>query len=802
MIRNYLRVALRSLRRQRGYAAINVLGLAVGVAGALLVGLFVRGELQFDRFHEDADRTYRAHVREVYGPDQVFHNTVTPIPLGPTMAATFPEVERMTRFQPRDGALRRGQDAFAETVALADSSFFDVFSFPAVAGDLATALDRLDALVLTDSAATRLFGAEPPLGQPVVVRLADQDRDMTVTAVVEVPTSSGIRFDALVPFALAETGLVSPGQMENWQSVSGETYVVLREGASAEALEAKLPQMVETALGPDFEGEYTVGLQPLLDIHLNPDMPAGVAAVRDPRTLWILAAIAGLVLLIACINFTTLALGRSLDRAREVGVRKALGAHRRQLMGQFWGEAALLTLLALGVGLGLAVAGRPLFSELAEQPLAFGLDLGTLALVGAVAAVVAFGAGAYPALVLSRFQPSEALRGRLRLGTGGGVQRALVAVQFALSIGLVASTFVMVGQLRYLQTTSLGFEPDRLVMLENAIAGMDSLAALAPVRAALEAEPAVAAVTGAAMPVGAWAWGAYNDETGAQREFRFNAVAPDFLEAMEIPLVAGGGFAAEPATAARQAVVNRAYVRAFGLGDDAVGRPLQAPLDDYTVAGVTDDFHFQSLREGVEPAVLVTDVDALTSAIDNIGIFASPSMDVVVRLGPGPLPEAMAAVERAFASVAPDRPFEYRFVVDVLDAQYREEARLGRIVTLASWLAVFVAALGLFGLAALTAAQRTKEIGVRKVLGASSASVVVLLSKDLARLVVVGFVVAAPVAWWLMRGWLDDFAYRIALSPWLFVAAGALALLVALLTTAVHAVRAAAADPVQALRTE
>ncbi|HLA64576.1 MAG TPA: FtsX-like permease family protein, partial [Rhodothermales bacterium] len=461
------------------------------------------------------------------------------------------------------------------------------------------------------------------------------------------------------------------------------------------------------------------------------------------------------------------------------------------------------TLVAVVAGLGLAFLGRPLFSTLAEQVIPFRLDGSTLLLLAGIGLVVALVAGAYPALVLSRFQPTETLRGRLRLGSGGGVQRGLVAVQFALSIGLVASTLVMASQLRYLQNEQLGYEPGRIVVMENVVAGSDSLEALAPFREALEAEPAVAAVTGAALPMGSWGQAGYEDrEGGPMHEFRFNAVAPDYLATMEIPLVEGPGFADAPSTAARQVVVNRAFVAAFGLGEDPVGRPLPEPLDRYVVAGVTDDFHYQSLRDEIEPAALFTEMDSMLYAVNSIGFSTSPTMDVVVRLGAGPLPAAMAAVERAFARAAPERPFEYEFLDEALGQQYREEARLGRIVGMAALLAVFVAALGLFGLAALTAAQRTKEVGVRKVLGASVASLVALLSKDLARLVIVGFVVAAPVAWWLMNRWLTGYAYHVDLGPWLFIAAGALALAVALVATSVHALRAATADPVRALRSE
>ena len=799
MLKNHLLVALRSLRKQKGVAAINVLGLAVGIAGALLVGLFVRHELAFDRFHERADRVVRAWaVEEARG--EVFENAVTPYVLAPTLAASFPEVEAVTRFQPSTGALRRGTDAFTAGVASVDEGFLDVFSFPLLRGDRATALARPDGVVLTDSVATQLFGAADPLGQPLTLRWRDRDLDVVVTGVAAVPDASSLRFDVLLPFSAAR-GVIPDEALANWFVISVETYALLREGTSAADLEAKLPAMV-AAHRESEEGSYTVHLQPLLDVHLDPSVPRGIARVRDPQTLWILGAVAALVLLIACINFTTLALGRSLERAREVGVRKALGAHRAQLMGQFWGEALFQSTLALAAGLGLAWLGRPVFEAMAGQPLAFRPDAGTALLALAVVAVTALGAGAYPSLVLSRFQPTDTLRGRLRLGGGGRVQRALVTLQFALSIGLVASTLVMAAQLRYLQTKSLGYEPDRVLRLPNVgdpEAGLDGLAAL---RAALEAEPAVEGVTAAAFPLTGAGQMAYEDEHGTSREFAYDAVAPDFLEAMQIRLADGAGFAAEPATAARQAVVNRAFVEAFGI-ESPVGAPMPGPFGaHYTIAGVTEDFHHASLHEAVAPLALFTAPDSAITSADGLGIFSSPALDVFVRLGPGPLPEAMAAVERAFTAAVPGLPFDYEFLDEALDGQYRDEAKLSAVVRLASLLAVLIAALGVFGLAALTAAQRTKEIGVRKVLGASTGSLVALLSKDLARLVVVGFVGAAPVAWWLMRGWLEAYAYRIALGPGLFAAAGALALAVALAATSVHALRAATADPVRALRSE
>jgi putative ABC transport system permease protein len=800
MLKHYLLIALRSLRRQKGFAAINVLGLAVGIAGALLVGLFVRGELTFDRFHDDVHRVFRVWTVEAPPSGEVHTNIATAWPLGPLMASSMPEVEAVTRVQFASGALRRGTHAFPEDVAVVDASFLDVFTFPVVAGDRATALAQPGGVVLTDSTARQLFGGADPVGQPVTLRWRDTDLEAVVAAVVHVPATSSLRFDVLLPFERARA-LYPPGEIEQWGMISPETFVRLREGASSAAAEAALPALVRPHRR-ERTAAFTVHLQPLTRVHLDTTLPRSSLRVRDPATLWILAAIAGLVLLVACINFTTLALGRSLERAREVGVRKALGAHHAQLMGQFWAEAGLLSLLALAAGAALARLGRPLFERMAEQPIPVGFDAATLLLMASVAVGTALGAGAYPALVLSRFQPTETLRGRVRLGAGGGVQRALVALQFALSIALVASTLVMASQLRFLQTKRLGYEPDRVVRLPDVAVAEEGLDGLAGLRATLEAEPAVAAVSAVAFPLAASGELGWVDEQDETRRFRFNGVAPDVLEALQIRLEAGPGFAAEPATAAHQAVVNRAFVEAFAI-EDPVGAPMPGPFGaHYTIAGVTEDFHFASLHEAVAPLALFTRPDSADAAADLISLYGSPSPDVLVRLGPGPLPDAMAAVERAFAAALPGRAFDYEFLDDALDRQYRDEARMRAIVRLASLLAVLIAALGVFGLAALATAQRTKEVGVRKVLGASVADLVVLLSKDLARLVLVGFVLAVPVAWWLMRGWLEGYAYRIALGPQLFLAAGALALAVALAAASVHTLRAALADPVEALRSE
>ncbi|MEO1075937.1 MAG: ABC transporter permease [Bacteroidota bacterium] len=801
MLKNYLLVALRSLRRRKGYAFINVSGLAIGIAGCLLAGLFVRSELTFDRFHDNAERIVRAWVHEDYGPDEQFTNTVTPLPLGPTLAAEVPEVEAFTRLLPFPVTVVQDGETANEAALFVDSAFFDIFSFPLVAGS-ATRLAQHDGVVLTETTAQRHFGEVDPVGRSLTMRLDDEERTYTVVAVTtDLPETSSVRFDVLLPFSQT-AGLVSERQLQSWFNVSSETYVLLRDGAAPSEVEALLPPVIATALGPDFEGTYTVGLQPMLDIHLNPDLPVGMAPVSDPRYAVILGVIALLVLLIACINFTTLAVGRSMERTREVGVRKVLGAHRGQLMGQFWGEAALMTGLALVAGFSIATFALPTFNDIAGRTLSLRPDAALVLGAVVLVAVVALVAGSYPALVLSRWRPVEVLRGRLRLGTRPGLQRGLVTLQFTLSIGLLAGTLVIAQQLRHLQSTNLGYDSDRVVALPDASDFRAGLEPLAPLLSALEQESAVSAASAAAFSFGGpdWAEGGFTDAAGRYRTFRFSFVVPSFTETMQIALAEGPGFAEETALAAQQAVVNEAFVAAYeGV---AVGQPLPDPFSAFTVAGVTEDFHFASLHSTVEPLLLVTNARPLFDGLENVGFASSPSLDVLVRLGPGPLPEAMATIERVWTAAMPDRPFEFVFVDDALDQQYRAEERLGRIVGIGSGLAVLIACLGLFGLAALIATQRRKEVGVRKVLGASVAQIVVLLARDLAALVGIAFVLAAPLAYLLAGQWLQDFATRIDLGPGMFVLAGGLTFGVALLTVSVHALRAATLDPVKALRYE
>ena len=803
MLRNYFKIALRNLMRHKGYAFINIAGLAVGLACCLLIGLFVRSELSYDRFHEKADRLYRAWVDEREEGERFF-NTITPIPLGPTLERTFPDVQEAVRLYAYADLVRRGERQFTERIHLADSAFFDVFTFPLIRGDPQAALDQPNSVVLTEPIARKYFGDEDPVGQTLAVRVGGEVQDLTVTGVAEAPPeASSIQFDVLVPFA--KNGFRESSK-QAWRQIYVETYVLLREGTSADALEAKLPSMVQQVFGDQYrEGTYLVGLQNITNIHLNPDIPIGLEPISDPAYSYILSAIALLVLLIACINFVTLSVGRSADRALEVGVRKAVGAQRRQLVGQFWGEALLLTGLALMLGIVLTWVFLPLFNSLSGRTLYFTFGLPTVLMLLGALAVVGLAAGSYPAIVLSGFRPVEVLKGTLQVkGDKSFLRRGLVVVQFALAIFLVASMLVMAQQMRYLQTKNLGFDKEQVVTIPTTGGFSEGFRTYELLRGELQAVPGVAGVTASAFVFGGpgWAGIGYHAEDGTYREFNANFAGYDFVETLGIEMAAGRPFSRElSADTSRGLLVNEAFVAEYGW-EDPIGRRLPGPFPDHEVIGVVEDFNYASLHTPVEPLVIAANPDLVLRGAANVDFSGDPTPDISVRLRPENLPATLEQVERAWKAVAPEQPFAYTFLDAAVDSQYRLEARLSRIVGVASALAILIACLGLFGLAALTAVRRTKEIGVRKVLGASVSSITLLLSKDFLGLVLVALALAVPVAYLVMRQWLEGFAYRVGLGPSIFVLAGVLVLLIALVTVSYQAVKAALADPVKSLRYE
>ena len=807
MLKNYLTVAFRTLRRDRGYALLNVAGLAVGLGCCLLIGLYVLDEVRFDRFHPTAERTFRVvEVRETPDlGDQRVAATVGPV--STALVETAPEVAAATRLSNLQRlTVERGEHrAYVGDYLIAEPSFFDVFDgFDLLQGDPATALSAPHSLVLTASAARPYFGDEDPMGQTVTVEGLG---DLTVTGVLaDPPANSHLTFSMLLSAATLASDAewwadYADDWTPNWRSFLA--YVTLDDAAAAPAVEARLADLLAQH-GEAESPTRALELQPLTDVHF------GSGAIEDVfnhderpvTTLYAFSAIALFVLLIACINYMNLATARSMRRAREVGVRKALGARRGQLAGQFLSESVLLAGAAVAAAAGLAALVLPAFNEIAGKALMLTPVGGGWLLLGLVglALVVGVAAGSYPALYLSGFRPTRALRGVESGRRGAGLRRGLVVTQFALSIGLIVATLTVVRQMEYVQSAPLGFESDGLVVVD--INSGDVRRQWRAVKAEMAALPAVRSVSSTSRVPGDWKNIAEIEAVpegtadATPRTLAFFGADEDFLRTFDVALETGRTFSASRPADSAAVLLNETAVRALGL-EDPVGQRLTIPQTGgeaelaLDVIGVVEDFHFRSLHEPIRPLV----IGAWNNPVQSIDYFTA-------RVDPAALPAAIAGLRTIGERFDPEHPFEYNVLDERLADFYVSEARTARLLGIAGGLALFIACLGLLGLAAFVAEQRTKEIGVRKVLGASVGSIVFLLSKDFARLVLVGAAIAVPLAYLGMRQWLDGFAYRVDLGPGVFVLAGGVALAVALATVSARAVHAALADPVRSLRHE
>ncbi len=809
MFKNYLKVAVRNLRRWKGYAAINVFGLAVGLACFVLIALFVRDELAFDRYHEKADRIYRM-VEVIEGAEE---SASQPLPVGAAVAETYPQfVEAAVRFfnlqaptlavsyePPGEPARSFNEAAFF----FADSTVFDVFDFALVQGDPATALDRPNTVVLTESAAARYFGDDEAIGKTLMF---EGQHPLEVTGVLEdVPATSHFTFDFLASFSTLRSSVYAQnaGILDfNWYWNPAWTYVLLREDADPAALEAQFPDFITQNWPTQIVDQSRLYLQPLTDIHLRSRLDFEIRPNSDDLYVWIFSLIAVFVLLTACINFMNLSTARSMSRAKEVGMRKAIGAQKTQLVGQFLSESILLSVIALIVALPLVWLLLPVLNQMAGKTIT--LNPFVVPWLLPVLIVVALGVGAlsglYPAFVLSRHEPARVLKGSGRTGTGGGasdlLRRGLVVAQFGISIALIAGTFVAVQQLDYLRSARLGFDSEQVVMVP--ILRTPAVQQYGAIKGALLEHRGVEAVTISEDVLGSkYQTNTYQPEGFTETvQFPRLSVHDDFAKTFGITMLAGRDFV-EGRDPGPGVIINESMVQRLGWEspEDAVGRSMgpagQNGEFQRRVVGVTEDFHFASLHQPV--AAFVFD------RLDNPGFFGRY---LAIRITPDDVPGTLADIEATWKDFLPERPFEFLFVDQELDKLYRAEENLSRVAGAFSVLAILIACLGVFALAAYAAEQRKKEVGIRKVLGASVPGLVALLSKDFVRLVLVAFVVAAPVTYFAAKQWLGAFAYQVPVGPAPFVVAGLLALSIAILTVSFHAVRAATANPTSTLRAE
>ncbi|HMB89496.1 MAG TPA: ABC transporter permease [Rhodothermales bacterium] len=799
MLNNYLKIALRNLRRQAGYTFLNVTGLAVGIACCLLILLYVQDERAFDRYHKQADHIVRA-VLDLETPTGTNALTAGPAALAPTILAEIPEVERAVRFyHPSSVPVRYGDEPFQEEAFFfADSSVFGIFDFELIAGNPRTALATPYSLVLTEETAHRYFGADDPMGQVLTV---NDSLQFEVTGIVaDIPAQSHFRFDFLASFSSWEA--LVPSLVDTWSPHIYYTYLLLSPGTTAEAVEARLPQLVEENANLTRPGwSFNFQLQPLTSIHLYSHRNDELGSNGRVENLYLFGVIAVFILLIACVNFMNLTTARAGNRMQEVGMRKVLGAHRKQLAGQFLGEAFLLSFASVALALGLALLALPLFNTLsgktgAVADLLSGPTLLALIVIGLVVGLLA---GTYPAFVLSSFRPLAVFKGGAQVGRQRGaivLRKGLVVFQFAVSIFLISGSAIVYSQLDYMRSRPLGFAPEQVVVLSGLKGSqLDLYETLKEELGQLAAVEGVAASNG--VPGRQNLGLSIQTEGMAEDEWRvMNVLFVDlgFAEAYQMDMVAGRDFAEGRDTdSTRNFILNETAVANLGwTPQEAVGKPFALTRGRGEVVGVVRDFHYAALQHRVEPLAIRSSPVA----------FGSAPLYVSLRISTQQANRVLPQLEAVWNSIVPGRPFTFFFLNADFDRQYRAEDQLSQLVSIFAVLATLIACLGLFGLAAHTAEQRTKEIGVRKVLGASVSGIVALLSKDFLKLVLLGFAIATPISYFAMHRWLDDFAYRVEIAWWIFLIVGFAALIIALLTVSYQAIRAATLDPVKALRYE
>jgi putative ABC transport system permease protein len=800
MLKNYLKIAFRSLKKHKGYSFINISGLAIGMAVCILILMWVLNELSFDLYHEKVDHICRVTMDIELG--STLHTPVTLTAAGPALVRDFPEVITASRIDPPNRAsVKYGDKLFQEArVGYAENAIFDIFTFPFVSGDPRTALEAPYSIVITESMAKKYFGDEDPLGK--ILRI-NNEKDFSVTGVVEdVPLNSHFVFNMLCSF---QTYLKEgDARDDQWFDVRFFTYLLLDENVDIRKLEQKLPGFIDKYLGEAMKasgGSIRLSLQPLKRIHLHSDFERDMSANSDIAYVYLFSGIAIFVLCIAAINFINLSTARSSTRAQEVGMRKTLGAVRSRLIEQFLGESLIYSMCSMVLAIVLLKLSLPFFNSIIGHNLSVNFVQAPWLILAflALAVIVGVFAGSYPAFFLSSFQPVFVLKGLLKVGTSNSrFRRVLVVFQFAITIALITGTLIISRQIMFMKNTNLGFDKEHVVV----IPGMnESLAkSYLSIRGELLSLPGVIDVGASDLVpsrghlVGSFLPEGFPDDQ--QQTMDYINVDPHYIPVLDIEMIAGRNFSEDLATDQDESVlINETAAKKFGW-DNAVGkrfvfRPPPGREGETTyvsVIGVVKDFHLQSLRKKIEPLIIFYDPANLFS--------------VSLRLAPENIMYTMDLLKKKWGELDPDRPFNYFFLDDSYDSQYRREERLKNISFYFSFLAIFIGCLGLFGMASFTAEQRTKEIGIRKVLGASVTGIVRLLAREFLLLVIVANLIAWPLAYWAMNRWLQSFAYRAGISPLLFGFSAIIAISIALITVSYQAIRAALSNPVDALRYE
>ncbi len=799
MLKNYFKIALRNLWKNKAFSAINIFGLAIGIAACIIIMLFVTYEKSFDGMH--TGNIYRLdEVQKFEGMVEPQNVALSMYPMGPTLTADFPEIKNFTRVRQGDLDLNYKEKRLFFPILFVDSTFLQLFDFPVLNGDRNKILEKPNSIALTEESAKKLFGDDDPIGKTITKYVGDTIV-FTVTGIMrDVPENSHLQFDGLASFST----IAGPRNMENWGGNWLVTYLDLQKGTDIKTLEKKFPAYLKKYMTRrDGWKFYELFLQPVADVHggsTNITHDYVNYKKFDSRYTYIFSIIALAILIIACINFMNLSTARSAERAREVGIRKTVGAERLQLAGQFIGESILLSLIALVIAIAIVKLALPGIAQLSQRELRLPLsDFPLLLLILAGTVVVGIVAGLYPAGYLSSFQPIRVLKGAIQAGKSkSSFRNVLVVGQFTGAVLLIIGTVFAVRQLRYMQSKDPGFNRDQVIIIPLNEVTSGKYSAL---KQELLANTAIQAVTGSGQRLGnnLHQSGMMFHGDGPARRLTSSQVVvdPDYLKLYKIPVIAGRNFTDDPNDNAKAYIVNETMAKE--LLKDQKTKTYESLIGKHYgfggmdsagfIAGVAKDFNFNSLHHKIE----------------TLSIFCQKDWgynEVSVRIKGSKAQGAIDHVAAAWKKVNPDQPFEYSFLDEHFKELYESDRAVSKVVGILAGLAILISCLGLFGLASYSAERRVKEIGIRKVLGASVQNITAMLSKDFARLVIISTLIAWPIAWFGVSRWLQDFAYRVPVSWWVFAMAAGVALMIALVTVSFQAIKAAIANPVKSLRTE
>ena len=811
MFKNYFKIALRNLWKHKGFSIINIIGLAMGLACFIMIAMYVVDELSYDKYNDKAERIYRINSDIRFGGTDLIM-AVSADPIGATLKKDYPQVEEYTRIYASSGSklIKKGNDYINEDrVANADSTLFDVFTFPAITGDTKNALNEPNTVVITESTAKKYFGGtSAAMGKNVET----DERGSTlykVTAVIkDIPHNSHFNYDFF--FSMDNVDY----RFGNFLSHNFHTYVLLKPGTDYKEFNKNFKQVIDRYILPqakqfmkiesmdDFAktgNKLEYSLIPLTDIHLHSSRQVELGVNGNIQYVYIFSAVALFILLIACINFMNLSTARSAGRAKEVGIRKVLGTEKRSLIGQFLTESTLMAFIALLLAFVFTWLSLSWFNSIAGKEMQISVLLKPQYLIFLLLLPVIVGilAGSYPAFFLSSFQPIAVLKGKINSGfKKSNLRSSLVVIQFTTSIILITGTIIIYNQLNYIQTAKLGFNKDQVLVINNPGVQRENREAFKNEIAKLNGVKSASFAGYLPVSNSSRSDNTYSTEPVMNEKNGFNMqnwnIDYNYIPTMGMEIIKGRNFSPEFGADSSAMIINESTAKVLGF-ENPIGKKVYSSTGpdgvsiSYNIIGVVRNFNYESLRKNVGPLSFQLGNNRWASAY---------------RVSTADIAGLLKSVESKYKEMAPGMPFSYEFLDESFDHMYREEQRVGKVALTFSLLAVLIACLGLFGLATYMAEQRTKEIGVRKVLGASVPDVVSMLSKDFLKLVFISFVIAVPVSWWGMNKWLQDFAYRISIGWWIFIAAGVIAMLIALFTVSFQAIKAALANPVKSLRTE